>query len=407
MPPLPPALVRATLVLCAAAPLVAQEPEPVELVDDSSDSAFDLLWEVAGRYELRDPFDMATAVGGGENRALTRVGAGVHARWGVRTDFVFYGNAAAVDFGDVDGDLLHAYVDLHNFWSEHYEIRLGRFPMSWGDGRFLGENRWQMTPDAWDGIQLSGGEQWAWELFTMTGATGSADLHDQRLSGGRMLWTITDTTRLDTGFIQLDQDDLFRSESDLLLHLDHDGDQGTNLDLWVVLQFGEDTGFRNLGSQAAALRFEQELDFDSVFSAEVAIATGDDAPTDRDSGTYTPSMIDFHSYTGRADVVAFSNVVDFSLSWRKHLSQRWTLHTAVHNFLRQNTDDVVYLGIDATPIATPGTSSGIGKEFDLALETAWTEDFHTELGAAYFLTGNAFVHDEDFLTAYLWLTWGG
>ena len=72
--------------------------------------------------------------------------------------------------------------------------------------------------------------------------------------------------------------------------------------------------------------------------------------------------------------------MDYSIGWRKAWSERWSLVFDGHFFWRQNTDDVVYLGIGATPVATPGTSSVIGQEFDLTLETHWSDAVYTELG---------------------------
>ena len=389
--------------LCAlGAPLSAQQ-SPV--LGDADEGAFSWRFGVVERYEFRDPLDAATGVGGGDTLSRSRLSAGMTARWGSRADLVVDAIGTALDFGDAEADLLRAHADLYGFWSENYRIRLGRFGMQFGDGRFFGANTWELQPDAWDGIHVSGGKRVQWELFHAQGGLGSAALHDDVVTGGRALFDLRDLGTLDTAVVQLRQPLLFRKELDFLLHWRNETDYGQTWQVFLVVQDGEDTGFRNLWSQAAVLRFDQQLEFDNTVFAEVAIATGDDVPLDRDSNTYKPSLIDFHAFTGRADVVAFANLVDFAFGWRKQWTPRWTMHTELHFFERQNTDDVIYLGVDATPIATPGNSADVGRELDFAFETAWSEGLHSEFGVAYLMVGDAFVHDQDILVAYLWLVW--
>jgi len=394
-------LPSACALLALAAPLAAQEAESAAEGPD----AFTWRFGLVERFDFRDPLDPA-AGGDSDTLSRTRVLAGTTLRWGTRADLVVDAIGTAVDFDDVEGDLLRAYVDLHAFWSQEYDLRVGRFGLRWGDGRFLGDNLWELQPDAWDGIHLRGGRYVKWELLYADGGLGPAALHEDELLGGRATFDFGTLGKLDSAFVQLRQEALRRIELDVFLHWRNETRHGQAWELFAVLQDGEDSpGARDLWAQAFVARFEQALEFDNTVFVEFGIATGDDNPTDRDSNTYTPSLIDFHRYTGRADVLAFSNLIEFVVGWRKAWTDSTEMHLATHFFRRQNTDDVIYLGVDATPLATPGTSADVGQEVDLAFETDWSDALHTEFGVAYLMVGDAFVQDDDILVAYLWLVW--
>jgi len=157
---------------------------------------------------------------------------------------------------------------------------------------------------------------------------------------------------------------------------------------------------RDITSNAYLINLSKQLDFGHGVSVGAAVAQGDrESVAFRES--YSPVMIDFHKYSGRADILAFSNLIDLSVNYWLNWNERWAMHVDLHSFLRQSTADGVYFGNDATMSAVANDDRAIAREIDFYLEGAISENLNLDFGLSLFSPQGSIVHDQQQFIVFL------
>lgn len=387
---------RNLALLLLAAPAAAQEPvlhgpESVDLT---------LSGEILFRGEFRDNANQATGLGGSTDAFLTRADVGLdfdlHRYFGGYMEFF----AAVEASGETDTqDLQQLYLDFEHLFGE-YDLRVGRMQFDLGDGRIVSSNPWSLDRNSFDGVQVtteSGG--WDLSFWHAQAANGPSDLFDDRFSGFWMETPIEENEKIELFALRLGRSNMDFEEITLGLRWAGETRNGLNWNLFGAYQDGHDAGLEVL-AYAFAATLEKKLDYGHGIGAEIAFARGsDDNPNDRKR--FNPVYIDQHKYNGRADVVAFSNLIDLSVFYWLDWNERWSFHTDFHDFSRQNDSDLVYLGSSVTGVTPASSSSGIGRELDIYCEGILSESLSLDFGGAIFSPQASLPHDEEQLWLYL------
>jgi len=361
-------------------------------------TSYELGGELRFRGELRDTANQATGLGGSDDNLDVRAAVEL----GLVYDEYISGRlrafATATDaVGSDEQDLELAFVDFDKLLGD-YHLRLGRMQFDLADGRLVSSNPWLFQQNAFDGILVSDSDwQGDWQVWYTNAATGPAGVDDNSFAGV---------------FLS------FPTENAWEVYLLRRGDGATDLLEWTyalryagvthnglewnvlgALQDGRDRGLEIL-APAFVVNLTKRLDYGHNVAVELAWAQGnDERPGDRKR--FDPIYIDQHRYNGRADIVAFSNLVDLGLYYWLDWNERWSLHADYHDFTRQNNLDDVYLGVSASPVAAGSTSNAIGGELDIYAEGRISQAVSLDFGASYFNPGAAMPHNEDQIWFFL------
>lgn len=364
----------------------------------AGDATLTLGGEVMARAELRDDADLTTP--GGETADPMR------ARGALALD-VDYGPYLSL-YGEVMGswgdtgestteDLQQAWLEAEQLLGD-WTLRVGRTELEFGDGRLVSASReWLFEPNAFDGALVSGASErhdFAWSGWFATGANGPAGMLDDTFTGAWLQWGLARDEDLEFAVLVRDQDapDLRQATYAMRWF----GRTLHGLD-WSVLgahQDGDNGAVGSIFAQAIVATFGKELDGGHRVGFELAYATGDGLDPGRDN-RFDPVYIDQHSYNGRADLFAFSNLVDVALLYGMDWNERWGFHADLHSFWRQNTRDDVVAAYTKTPYGVTGDDRALGHELDLYAEGEFADGVGFDFGGALFLSGSAMPADED------------
>lgn len=386
-------MLRISALLLLAAPVAAQEP----LVHGLDGVDLQLGGEILFRGEMRDVADQATGLGGSDDALLTR--AGIELSFDVHQ--YFRGHMEAFGAIEASGststqDLQQLYLEFDQLLGD-YDLRLGRMEFDLGDGRVVSSVPWLLERNSFDGLQVSTSpSSWDLSAWHTKSANGPSDLLDDTFSG---IFAIAPLEDDDLEFFLVRRGRMSFEEYTLGFRWAGSTRHGLQWDLFGAMQDGTDGALEVL-SHAFAVNLKKRLDYGHGIGAEIALAKGNDSKT-TDRKRYDPVYIDQHRFNGRADVVAFSNLVDMSVFYWLDWNERWAFHVDFHDFSRQSDSDVVYLGYDVTAVTPASTSAGIGRELDIYCEGVLSDAFSVDFGGAIFLPQASLPHDEEQLWLYL------
>jgi len=387
-------MLRNLALLLLAAPAAAQEP----VLHGPSSVDLTLDGELLFRGEFRDNANQATGLGGSTDAFLTRASVGldfdVHRYFGGYLEFF----AAVEATGTVDTqDVQQVYLDFDKLLGD-YNLRIGRMQFDFGDGRVISSNPWLLDRNSFDGLQITTEVgSWDMNLWHSQAANGPSDLLDDHFSGFWAETSIDDEETYEVFLLRRGRMDF--KEYTFGMRWQGETRNGLNWNLFGAYQDGRDAG-REILAYSFAATLKKPLDYGHGIGAEIAFAQGNDSkPGDRKR--FDPVYIDQHRYNGRADIVAFSNLIDLSVFYWLDWNERWSFHTDLHDFTRQNDSDLVYLGSSVTGVTPASNAAGIGRELDVYCEGVLSEDFSVDFGGAIFSPQASLPHDQEQLWLYL------
>lgn len=121
-------------------------------------------------------------------------------------------------------------------------------------------------------------------------------------------------------------------------------------------------------------------------------ASGDDDPTDGDTGTFVQIIPRGHFYLGYADVTARKNIHDVSVQTLWKATDRLRVKINLHNFWLAETTDALYSPGGRATYQNPNgaTSSRVGHELDLLALWNLTPRMNVNVGYSRFWAGSFF-----------------
>lgn len=385
-------LLPTLVALALASPLLAQEA----MLPDAGDASYQLNGSLTLKGEARND----SALGASSVTAGRDVFARAGLEFGMDIDeyFFAFGEIFAGDgdrFAEHDAGIAQLYIDLNHLLGS-YTVRVGRQTFHLGDGRLVSDSPWTYEPNAFDGIMvrddLSGG---SWQAWHSKAASGPTNVLDDDFSGIFLEAPIGDSSQVEGYFLRRSQPDNDLEELTFAFRLAGETVHGLEWSAFGAWQDGEDAS-KEVLAQAFAITLRKRLDYGHGVGFELALAKGnDDKGTDRKR--YSPVYIDQHAFNGRADIVAFSNLVDLAILYWLDWNERWSFHVDGHSFARQSNHDFVYLGHDAVAVTPASTSNAIGFELDAYCEGVISDHLTLDFGGAIFSpSGSIQATDEQF-----------
>jgi hypothetical protein len=380
-------------LLAAAAP--AQQSWTNGTIGQAS---YELGGELRFRGELRDTANQATGLGGADENLDVRAAV----EFGMVYDRYISGRfrafATATDaVGSDEQDIELAVIDLDHLFGD-YHISFGRMQLDLADERLVSSNPWLYQQNSFDGIMV-GDSTWNgdWQLWYTQAATGPAEVDDNSFAGA----FFSPPSEDDIEFYILRRGDGATDLLEWTYAIRWAGETSNGLE-WSALGAFQDGRDRSLEilSTAFVVNLAKRLDYGHNVAVELAWAQGnDERATDRKR--FDPVYINQHRYNGRADIVAFSNLVDLGFFYWLDWNERWSFHVDYHDFTRQSNLDDIYLGVEVMPVTTASANNDIGGELDVYAEGRISEAVMLDVGVSHFSPGAAMPHDEDQLWFFL------
>ncbi len=296
-------------------------------------------------------------------------------------------------------------VGLHQAWLRldevlgDWTVTAGRMEFELGEGLVVSPSRgWLFEPNAWDGARFSGsGWRGSWDLWVTDAGEGPAQAFDENFLGAHGAMATSDRSDLD--LFLLSRHRTAESMTEITYAATWRGRTRGGLD-WLVygaLQDGRRQG-REVWTQGFRLQAVQELDHGHHVGLHLGYAKGDDEDL-ADWKRYDPVYLDQHRWDGRADLFAFSNLIDLSLLYWLEWNPRWSLHADLHGFWRQSTQDDAYSAYTLAPYGLGvGGERFLGRELDLYAEGVLGPHAGVDFGISWFSPSAIFPGDDQ-----LWL----
>lgn len=301
---------------------------------------------------------------------------------------------------DVDElDLQQAFAELSLPLNQELTLRIrgGRQMLSFGKQRLVSPLDWSNTMRTWDGVLATlAAESWKvsgfWTRFAPIQKYEFNDsTEDDELFGiyATAQCTACNLT-FDAYWLGRDRDPLGEERQTIGGRIG--GKLWTNFDydIEAAYQFG-DIGGLDIGAFMVASQFGYTF-ADCPAKPRLFIgfdyASGDDDPTDGDSGTFSQLFPLGHAYLGYIDVVGRQNIFDLSAGLSVKMWKKLNISLAGHLFWRAEVNDALYnAGAAAVRAGGAGTSREVGGEIDLVVK--YPLDRHTLLlvGYSHFFPG--------------------
>jgi hypothetical protein len=294
---------------------------------------------------------------------------------------------------------IEAYLDADQLWGDS-QLRIGRMGLEFGNGILISSNPWSFEENVHDAVLWQANSfETDFDFFSSSAVTGEAATNNSQMIGVHGEYEMDSNGLLETYWFKHDKDDMGVSEYNIALRLASRTSNGLNYDLMLMLQNGTD-GPQEITSNAYLINLSKQLDFGHGVGVGLAVAQGDrEGESVRES--YAPVMIDYHKYNGRADILAFSNLMDFSFNYWLNWNERWAMHVDVHSFLRQSIADGVYFGNEAAMSAAANDDAEIAREIDFYLEGEISDNLNLDFGLSLFSPQGAIVHDKEQFIVFL------
>jgi len=385
-------------LLLLAGPLSAQ----TELSGDLGDATYQLGGSLSSRAEVRsEKFFGAPKVSPGRDGSLL-------AHLNLNVDFDEYFNAY-IDFytglEDVYSNgatgVSELYLDFHKLFGD-YSVRLGRMTFDLGDGRLVSSAPWRYEPNAFDGLLVSDlYNSTYWQAWHTRAALGPTNDLDDSFSGIFGTVPLSNDSEVEAYVLRRAEGSTQLEELTFAFRWHGQTSNGLEWSAFGALQDGDD-GVREVLGQAFAITLTKKLDMGHNIGVELAFAKGNDGRAS-DRKRYSPVYIDQHRFNGRADIVAFSNLIDLAAMYWLDWNERWSFHLDGHSFSRQSNHDDVYLGHDVVAIVPASTSNAIGYELDAYCEGVISDHLSLDFGASIFSPLASLPSDDEQLWLFMQL----
>jgi len=294
---------------------------------------------------------------------------------------------------------IEAYFDADQLWGDS-QLRIGRMGLDFGNGILISSNPWSFEENLHDAVLWQANFfETDFDFFSSSAVTGEAAANNSQMLGVHSEYEFETNGVFETYLFKHDKDHLAIEEYNIALRLASRTSNGLAYDVMLMLQNGTD-GLRDITSNAYLINLSKQLDFGHGIGVGVAVAQGGSEST-AFRETYSPVMIDFHKYNGRADILAFSNLMDFYVNYWLNWNERWAMHVDLHSFSRQSTSDGVYFGNDATLSAATGANAEIAREIDFYLEGAISDNIKLDFGLSVFSPQSSIAHDKEQFIVFL------
>ena len=308
---------------------------------------------------------------------------------------------------DAEGlDLKRGFIKVDSLIGDDISGQLGRFVMHYGDQRLIGHLEWVDQGRTFDGFRLSytPDDDTYVDLFGTRIRDDAIGVVDEQDFVGIYAGINEITPGLSAegyGLLLLDQ---MKAAGEVGVGNTGFVTVGTRLfGNSGAIDYSGELAYQNgdvrdddLSAYAFAAKAGYTLednDWNPRFGVEVAYASGDDDPTDGDNGTFQTLFPTNHMHYGYADLVAWSNIINFRGSISVQPADRVQVAIDYHHFqLADENGGWFNAGGGLIRPGAAGADDHLGDEIDLTVKWGITEEVMLQTGWSYFLAGD-FVSD--------------
>jgi carbonic anhydrase len=275
-------------------------------------------------------------------------------------------------------DLFLAYVDLDSVGAWPVSVRAGRQVLAYGDGRLVSGADWGNSGWGYDGVRVRyAPKSWQIDAFSTWISEGRVEGQDRLFAGLDTLWHGPRGVDLEAyHFARSFGDTGWVAEGGRKGML-YDGTTGGRVrvvrgrldaKLESAVQLGHRAG-DDVRAWFGVARATLELPgaWKPRAQGEFAIGSGDRDPSDGKYERFDPMYWGFHNFQGALDVVAISNVKDWSGGLALQPRKGWSVTSEFHRFLLIEPRDAWSDAAGTTLRRDPTGAAGVdlGRELDL------------------------------------------
>jgi hypothetical protein len=296
--------------------------------------------------------------------------------------------------------LFQAYAIFGAAEGNGFSLQAGRFQMTYGNNRLIGDSWWTQVSRSFDGVRAAYQKgRFRVDTFATSVVIMRQGVFDHHLEGNNLYGA-------------------YATAHDVIPHATFDVYQFWNLrpsfsvqnlksghlDEWT-------TGFRWVGALPYNLDYRTEMAYqlgtlstDTIRAwmghwvggytfkesrirprlfVEFDYGSGSSNVKDGVDNTFDPIFPSTHDKLGLADQVGWRNIKDLRFGQEFHLARKWSLATSFHDFWLANAHDALYPTrgsvVASDPAGTDGTH--VGEELDI--QTIYTPTRQTQIGTGY------------------------
>ena len=297
-------------------------------------------------------------------------------------------------------DIRQAYVQFGPTEGNGFSLQGGRFDMTYGNNRLIGDSWWNNVSRTFDGVRASYQQgRFRADVFATSVVIIRNGVIDHHLEGNNLYGAYA-TAKNVIPHATLDVYQFWNLRPSFALEQVKTG----KLDEWT-------TGFRWLGALPRSFDYRTEMAYqlgtlsvDKIrawmghwvlgytvqqtrirprFFVEYDYGSGSGNSKGGYDNTFDPIYPSTHDKLGLADQIGWRNIRDFRLGQEFHLARKWTAATSFHDFWLANAHDALYPTrgsiIAQSPTGVDGTH--VGEE--LEIQAIYTPTRQTQVGAGY------------------------
>ncbi len=368
-----------TLLLLAPIANLAAQEVPTSPV---SSDGLNLMVDGAIRFRGIRRSGEALFAGDDTRQADVLASIGIGATWDAYLKGYLEFDARAVDAGEeAELHMQQGWVDFEKLWFDS-KLRVGRFGIAFGDERIASEAIWWSARNTFDGVRVDGGiRNVSWSAWASEARTSAAALGDEGFHGAWLNWKMGELS-METYVVQLHNPALLTSEWTYGMRWFGETYPGLDWNLHSAIQLGH-RGETRVSANAFALDLDYELDGGHHIGMTWSRASGNEDDGDTRNETFHAPFGDDMRYFGRATFATWSNLSSLSMRYRLDWNQRWSMHTDLHSFSREESLDAFRLGPQAqAPFASDLGGSKLANELDFYLTGNLTERLNLDFGVS-------------------------
>lgn len=345
--------------------------------------------QIRSRYEIRRPTSYGPGwMGKTDDLILLRTRVHVKAEVSEVIDaFVqiqdsrVWGDEASVVSDEEGLDLHQAWVEVHELFSEHLALKVGRQELKYGDQRLVSPLDWSNVGRAWDAIKIRGsaGDHFWIDGFASVIRQGADANDDRNFDGVYASITTAAPTIIDVYVFHRNfADRAFLGEDGKKMKDLRDYTTGARFETKAGPFRGTAEGVYQFGNRgddvtnAFGIAVQGSVTLDDVvwvptFLLEYTYGSGDSNPTDEDNETFDPLFPFGHFYQGFLDIFAWRNGEDLKAAVAVKPHEIWWVELAAHYLRLVERKDAWYNAGGGVIRRDPTGRSGreIGVEIDL------------------------------------------
>lgn len=315
-----------------------------------------------------------------------------------------FGDETSVLSDENNFDVHQAYVDFKDIHESGVSVKIGRQEFQYGDQRLVSPLDWSNIARAWDGGRVRyGGSKifWAEAFYTVIKeGTGAED--DQDFWGLYASFTGLENHEFDLYVFGRELNDNSQPGETIPAAIHDRRDQtygvrlkgkafGLDYTAEGMLQRGTvDEDSVRAWAGAATLGYTLDAAWKPRLGVEYTHASGDGNPTDGKIKTFDPLFPFGHFYQGFADVFAFKNGSDFTVTFKVAPEESLSFHLDYHIFRLDQEEDAWYnaAGTAIRRDATGSSGDEIGSELDFHVRFAATKNVKLWAGWSHVFAGS-------------------